>query len=53
MKEPETIEEIINEISPEAERLLKRVLEIEKEKLYMSRPRVKDDILAAFKKDIK
>ncbi len=53
MKEPERIEKIINNISPKARRLLKTILELEKEKLYMSKPWVKDDILAAFRREIK
>jgi len=53
MKKPESIEAIYREASPEAKKLIKKILELEKEKLYMSRPRIKEDILAAFKREIR
>lgn len=52
-KEPKNIEEIISAASPEAERLFLTILNLERDKLYMSKPHgIIDDIVRAFKKEI-
>lgn len=54
MDEPKNIESMINAASPEAQNLLKKILVLEKEKLYMGNPQgIIKDILNAFKKEIK
>ena len=53
-KEPKNVDEIINAASPEAQKLLRTILILEREKLYMSRPHgIIDDIVTAFQKEIK
>jgi hypothetical protein len=48
------VEEIINSASLEAQRLIRKILVLEKEKLYMSKPHgIVNDIVSEFKKEIK
>lgn len=45
--------EAIKKLSPQEQDLLVRVLKIEREKLYLERPRVKDDLLRAVREVFK
>ena len=45
--------EILKELSDEEKELLCRVLKIEAEKLYLSKPQIKQDILKAVREIIK
>ena len=45
--------EAIKKLSPQEQELMARVLKVEREKLYLERPRVKDDLLKAVREVFK
>jgi hypothetical protein len=45
--------EAVKKLSPKEQDLLARVLKIEREKLYLERPRVKEDLLRAVREVFK
>lgn len=45
--------EAIQRLNPQEQDLMARVLKIEREKLYLERPRVKDDLLRAVREVFK
>ncbi len=51
-KEPDPLEPI-KSASPPIRRIIKKVLQLEKEHLYEDRPRLKDNIVAAIKQEIR
>jgi hypothetical protein len=54
MTKPKNIKEILEQASPDARKLITKVLKIEEAKLNMSRPsNLKEEILTAIRKEIK
>jgi hypothetical protein len=54
MEKPKSVEEIISSATTESQKLIRRILSLEKDKLYMSRPRgMVEDIICEIKKEIK
>lgn len=45
--------EILNEVNPEVQRIIRRTLKLEYEKMYQKAPRVLDDLVVIVKEEIK
>lgn len=47
------VQEPILKASPEVQRIIARVLEAEKQKLYLDRPHLTNDVVAIIKEEVK